>query len=811
MNSELDHARFQQKLRRALLPPLIGMALLGAVLVVAILKQFHAATQVAQADRVIAQAMDFQRQFIGISHKISGDALSDEAAATALDQDLQAAQTHLAQLIALVSDDPQQLDRARGIELKYQRWHEATTRLHAAIAADRRGSRDKWRDHRDTIVDLHAAVQALLDREAQLRDYRVARARHSVLTALALAAALTTLLAIVLIWSTRKQFLSLADYYDDALQVADQQNTALRVSEARFRNLFEATLVGTVVADQHGIIYDANDAFLQLVDRDRETIRAGQLRWSDLLPPESTTLRKRIRHEFATAGVVKPFETQALRRDGTRVPVLCGAKRFDDGSQHGVGIVVDLTDLKSVEHERIELATRERHRLRQIRRIASASLAISSDLEIDSMLKVITESAATVIGAHQAVTTAVVDDGAHGTISARFCSPKCAALNDDDLLPSTGNVSQLVREQNEPVRLSEAALLAHPAWSDDGVDRRCGSSVRGWLAVPLIARDGHNLGLIQITDKFEGDFTEEDQAILTQLAQMASVAIENARLYRCMRERDLEREQLLDRERRARAEAEHASRMKDDFLSNLSHELRTPLNAIVGWSELLADGNLPPTEASQALEIIQRNATVQMELTNELLDMSRIVSGKMQLEMQLLDLALLVEQVVESFRPSAEQKDIHLDRFVETPLPMLVADASRMQQIVWNLLTNAIKFTQPGGHVLVLLRAADECLELEVTDTGMGIDHEFLPFVFDRFRQADSSSRREFGGLGLGLAIVKQLVEMHGGTITAASAGPGMGATFLVRFPVATARAAGAPPLDMPAPQAAFPSPDYCL
>ena len=248
------------------------------------------------------------------------------------------------------------------------------------------------------------------------------------------------------------------------------------------------------------------------------------------------------------------------------------------------------------------------------------------------------------------------------------------------------------------------------------------------------------------------------------------------------KEIEQQRLRLLVGEREARAEAERISCMKDEFLATLSHELRTPLNAIVGWADLLQLGKLSPAEMTQGLETIQRNARMQTRIIEDLLDMSRIISGRIRLDIQAVDVERLVLASVETVQPAAGAKEIQLDVRCGGCGP-IKGDAARLQQVLWNLLTNAIKFTPPGGEVRLTATDRGESVELRVTDSGEGIEPEFLPHVFERFRQADSSPTRRHGGLGLGLAIVKQLVESHGGSIRAESAGLGHGSTFVVALP----------------------------
>ncbi|HKT72463.1 MAG TPA: CHASE3 domain-containing protein [Steroidobacteraceae bacterium] len=243
------------------------------------------------------------------------------------------------------------------------------------------------------------------------------------------------------------------------------------------------------------------------------------------------------------------------------------------------------------------------------------------------------------------------------------------------------------------------------------------------------------------------------------------------------------REQLLASERVARSDAERATRLKDEFVATLSHELRTPLNAIVGWASILGKDHRPQT-VGQGIEVIQRNAKVQAQMIEDLLDMSRILSGKLLIELQRTDLRLVADAAIASVQPTADAKGVRIE--VAPGEAILVnGDPGRLQQVIWNLLTNAIKFTPRQGKVDLLVYEANDHANIAVSDTGQGIAADFLPYVFDRFRQGDASTTRRHGGLGLGLSIVKSLVEMHGGSVDAQSPGEGQGTTFIVRLPLA--------------------------
>lgn len=249
-----------------------------------------------------------------------------------------------------------------------------------------------------------------------------------------------------------------------------------------------------------------------------------------------------------------------------------------------------------------------------------------------------------------------------------------------------------------------------------------------------------------------------------------------------------ERAQLLVQEQRARAEAERLNRLKDEFLSTVSHELRTPLNAILGWSHILRTSKLDETRIQRALETIERNARSQAHLIEDLLDISRIITGKIRLDVQAVALLPVIDAAIETVRPAAEAKNIRLQLVLDPAAGPVLGDSERLQQIVWNLFSNAIKFTPKGGRVRVCLQRINSHVEIVVADTGQGIRESFLPYIFDRFRQADGSISRTFGGLGLGLAIVRQLVELHGGTVQAESPGEGQGAMFTVKLPLLAVR-----------------------
>ena len=290
------------------------------------------------------------------------------------------------------------------------------------------------------------------------------------------------------------------------------------------------------------------------------------------------------------------------------------------------------------------------------------------------------------------------------------------------------------------------------------------------LSAPMAVM-GRTIGTIEVQSYQKSAYRDEHATAIRMAANLTAVAIENVR--------------LLERESTARASAEESNRLKDEFLATVSHELRTPLTAILGWSRMLEAGGLQDDMAARAVETINRNAKAQAQIIDDILDVSRIITGKLYLELHPLEIAPVLEAAINVVRPTAEAKGIQISVSFDPEPAAVPGDTNRLQQVFWNLLANAIKFTPAGGRVTVHLRRVNSEVEIAIADSGQGITGEFLPFVFDRFRQADSTSTRQHGGLGLGLAIARHLIEIHGGAIEATSRGAGQGATFTVKLPLA--------------------------
>ena len=396
-----------------------------------------------------------------------------------------------------------------------------------------------------------------------------------------------------------------------------------------------------------------------------------------------------------------------------------------------------------------------RQRAGQLHRLAASALAINAALSLDQMLSVLVASAREILGAHRALAVARVNERrTHRAVSA------ASALPDADGIDTA--VPLVVSETNGAYRTTRL-LHRHGACLSANEHGDGALKTYDVLAAPFTGRDGRNLGLIEVFADGDRGFTQEDEDLLVQLAQMTSIAIENALF----------------------SEAREANTLKEEFLSTVSHELRTPLSAMLSWLWMLRRKELDPEAAARAISAVERNARAQARLVDDLLDVSRIMTGKLQLDCRPLEVGPVVEAATDSLAAAAEAKAITLARSIDPATGRVLGDAGRLQQILWNLLSNAIKFTPRGGHVEVRLRRVGSDAEVRVTDTGQGIAPGFLPHVFERFRQADASATRATGGLGLGLAIVRHLVELHGGRVEALSAGDGRGATFVVTLPLA--------------------------
>ncbi len=329
----------------------------------------------------------------------------------------------------------------------------------------------------------------------------------------------------------------------------------------------------------------------------------------------------------------------------------------------------------------------------------------------------------------------------------------------------------------------DAAIHLEKLWNDLGQTHPfllfCAYSMNGFNG------DVHAAPLVEVCTTHSRVIPAESYTALPSQDERLRTILELQQKARSLQSVKDKLEQLLAGEQLARAEAERANRLKDEFLATVSHELRTPLTAIMGWAHMMMHGNLDEATVKHAVQTIERNARSQAQLVEDILNVSRVVTGKLNLNIAPVDAASVINAAIDSVQLAADSKAIKLEVTLDPSARHINGDAGRLQQVVWNLLSNSIKFTPSGGRVEIRLERADTDVQIRISDTGEGISAEFLPFIFDRFRQADGTSTRRHGGLGLGLSIVRHLVELHGGTVGADSAGEGLGTTFTIRLPLA--------------------------
>jgi PAS domain S-box-containing protein len=402
--------------------------------------------------------------------------------------------------------------------------------------------------------------------------------------------------------------------------------------------------------------------------------------------------------------------------------------------------------------------------------LAEAGTALGASLDYEATLKAVARLAVPAITDWCAVDMA----GPHGALQrlaiAHDGDPakvELARALQDPYLPdpdAAGGVHEVIRT-GKPRFMSRIPPALLDAAARDEEHRRLLKELKltSYMCVPLMARGKAFGALTFVSAESKREYQEDDVRFAMEVAARASLAVENARSY---------------------ARANEASRLKDEFLATLSHELRTPLNAVLGYARMLRLGTFEPEKTASALEIVERNATSLKQIIEDVLDVSRIVAGRLRLNVEPVDLPVILQDSTATVMPAAHAKGVRLETLIDPLTTPVSGDADRLQQIVWNLLSNAIKFTPRGGKVQLRLSRVESHVEITVSDTGRGIPADFLPFVFERFRQGDAGFSREHGGLGLGLAIAQQLTELHGGTISAASDGPDRGATFTVKLPL---------------------------
>jgi PAS domain S-box-containing protein len=461
-----------------------------------------------------------------------------------------------------------------------------------------------------------------------------------------------------------------------------------------------------------------------------------------------------------------------VRQDGTRFFANGSVTPMRDTTGSHIGftkVARDVTDRKRANDEIARLLASERQQSERMRQVAAAALTVNASLTTESILGVITEEARKIIGAHWGISSTTASPNWQQDVRSVSVSDRYAGRVSITELPNDSGIFRLICRTNTPVRLASGYLEAHPTWGKltNGDERHL--PMRGWLAAPFVGRGGQNLGVLQLSDRFEGEFTEEDEVILIQLALIASVAIENAKLYQELRDAD---------------------RRKDEFLAILAHELRNPLAPLGNAMQLLQVANNEPRLVAQAANMMERQLEHMVRLVDDLLDLSRVTHGRIDLRMEDVDLVEIVQSAAESSQQFIQDAGHTLTiKLPQGPVPVR-ADVMRLVQVLMNLLNNAAKYTMEHGLIELTLETNENQAIIRVTDNGIGIPLDMLSHIFEMFTQVAPTLERSQGGLGIGLTLVRTLVDMHGGSIEAYSAGVGQGSEFTVRLPLSVPIAA---------------------
>jgi PAS domain S-box-containing protein len=544
------------------------------------------------------------------------------------------------------------------------------------------------------------------------------------------------------------------------VDITDQQRA--RDARALIGSIVESSVDAIVTKDLNGTITSWNATAQQLFGYSADEMIGKPIRM--LIPADRQAEEDDILSRLRQGERIEHFETIRIAKDGRllNLSVTISPLRNAAGTIIGASkIARDISGAKAAEAERLRLVQENATVTETLNEVGAI---VASDLDREKVVQAVT-------------------DAATNLTTAEFGAFFYNLINERGESYTLYTISGVPREAFSGFAMPRNTAVFEPTFKGTGVvrsdditkDPRYGHNapyhgmprghlpVRSYLAVPVRGRSGDVIGGLFFGHSDVARFTEHHERMAVGIASWASVALENARMYAAVQE---------------------ASRLKDEFLASLSHELRTPLNAILGYARMLRTGAVPAERRTRAIETIERNATSLTQIVEDVLDISRIVSGKIRLNVQPVELADTVRNAVDAVTPAADAKGVHISLALDPPGASISGDPERLQQILWNLLSNAVKFTGRGGRIQVHLHRVAAHAEVSVSDTGIGIPPEFLPHVFERFRQADAGISRERGGLGLGLSIARQLTEMHGGTIEASSGGLGLGATFKLRVPL---------------------------
>ncbi|MDQ3254848.1 MAG: ATP-binding protein [Acidobacteriota bacterium] len=542
------------------------------------------------------------------------------------------------------------------------------------------------------------------------------------------------------------------------------------MSEKRYRILAETARDAIITIDSDSRILFVNQAAEKIFGHHIAEMQGASL--TMLMPDYLQHLHRAGVERYLKTGQRhvswESVEVPGLRKNGLEIPLEISFGEYNqEGKRYFTGVCRDISERKRVQSR---LATQ--HAVTKI--LAEAHEVAEA---MPKIIQAICESLQWDIGELWRVDP---DDNSLRCVDA-WHDPSVgdevyAGMRSEQPLHAGGGLPGRVWSSGDPIWIPDVSREQNFPHARAAAD----ASLHSAFAFPIML----GAKIVGVMEFFSRDVKERDEEIIELISALGNQ-------FGQFLERELierEKAQLLAREQEARAEAENANRLKDEFLATLSHELRTPLTAIIGWSNILIAGGMKDADAARALETIYRNARAQNQLIDDLLEVSRIVTGKLRLDVQPVDLAAVIITAIDAARPAAEAKNIRLQTLLDSQASSVSGDPDRLQQVVWNLVSNAVKFTPKGGRVQIKLERVNSHIEITVADTGAGIKTEFLPYVFDRFRQSDATITRTHGGLGLGLSIVRQLVELHGGTVRAESDGEGHGATFIVSLPFIATR-----------------------
>lgn len=557
------------------------------------------------------------------------------------------------------------------------------------------------------------------------------------------------------------------------LRDREQTEKALRDSEERYRELVENANDIIYTLDLQGNVISVNKAGEAITGFSRDELLNQNL--AQLLTDESVAIGRQMLEKKLDGEQRTNYEVDAIAKDGHLITLEINSRLMtQDGKAFCIqGVARDISKRRKAEEalrEADQRALVEYERL--LERIAGLAQTVGMARDLETIYRGLREFAlvsvpcdgffVSLYDPNRDVRTATYAWGDNQEVDVSELPPMpITAEGPNSRAVRTGEV--VITDDYMKAPRSHPVVVVGP---ENGL--RPQSS----LAAPMAVM-GRIIGTIEVQSYKRSAYVQEHVTAIRMASNLAAVAIENMR--------------LLDQESSARADAEESNRLKDEFLATVSHELRTPLTAILGWSRMLETG-LDEATATRAIETIRRNAKSQSQIIDDILDVSRIITGNLYLELQPLELAPIIEAAANVVRPTAEAKGISIEIEQDSQPTLVPGDTNRLQQVVWNLLSNAIKFTPSGGVVKISVHHSETDATITVSDNGQGITPEFLPFVFDRFRQADSTTTRRHGGLGLGLAIVRHLVEIHGGSVSAESDGKNHGATFIVKLPIVNTR-----------------------